>query len=52
MAFAPNEHKDGQIWSWFQALESGYGYIGSQFYVQEYVFSSVGSLGMNRLTLL
>ena len=34
MYFAPNEHKDGQIWSWIQTLDTGYGYIGSQAYIQ------------------
>ena len=43
MFFAPNEHKDGQFWYLLQTLESGYGYIGSQTYMQNNVLSIEGT---------
>ena len=46
MYFAPNEHKDGQIWSWIQTLDTGYGYIGSQAYLQSSK-KVLGSQSMN-----
>ena len=46
MYFAPNEHKDGQIWSWIQTLDTGYGYIGSQAYLDSSK-KVLGSQSMN-----